>query len=90
MRGFLKNILLFIVPILIITLFFECYLRNKNTIYHEKEIGLVAGYEEIEVLILGNSHSHYGIDPNQISLDAYNMAMVGQSFYFEISTCVEI
>jgi hypothetical protein len=38
---------------------------------------------DIEVLILGNSHAAYGLDPRGFSLDAFNAASVNQSLYFD-------
>jgi hypothetical protein len=83
MKKFAKKLFIFaVVPFLIIFLF-DLWLRNINSIYKEKLKGLHKGSKNIEVLILGNSHASYGVDPNQFSMDAYNLANVSQSIYFD-------
>jgi hypothetical protein len=83
MRLFLKYIFVFLIPIFSYFIFFEIYLRGINTTYKIKEKELISNQNKIELLILGNSHSVYGIDPNQFDLIAYNLANVNQSLYFD-------
>jgi hypothetical protein len=54
-----------------------------NSLYKEKVNGLLEHANEIEILILGNSHATYGVDPNSFSTFAFNIANVGQSIYFD-------
>lgn len=83
MKKFFKNLLIFsfilIVPIGTI----DIWLRNMNTLHKEKLNGLHKNSINIEVLILGNSHANYGVNPKMFSLEAYNLANVGQSIYFD-------
>jgi len=51
--------------------------------YKQKRDQLVANADSIEILILGSSHSQDGIDPNQFTLYAHNLAFGGQSIYFD-------
>ncbi len=83
MKNFGKNILLFLIPLVIFIVGFDIYLWNINSIYKEKEKGLISNEDSIEILILGNSHANYGVDPKQFTLDAYNIANVNQSIYFD-------
>ena len=83
MKRFLKTLFFFAVPIVIISLFFELYLRNLNTIYKQKLNGLEENYNNIEMLVLGNSHAYNNIDPSQFDMEAYNMAGSNQSLYFD-------
>ncbi|PWA04849.1 hypothetical protein [Flavobacterium psychrotolerans] len=83
MKTFLKYLMIFMVPFIICFICFEVYLRQINTDYTEKEKGLILNQKNIELIILGNSHSTYGIDPNQFDLYSYNLANVGQSLYFD-------
>ncbi len=46
-------------------------------------MGLQKNAPEIEVLIAGNSHANYGVDPNCFSFNTYNIANVGQTIYFD-------
>ena len=83
MKNFLKNILLFVVPIVVGTIFIEVYLRTSNSMYLEKKKGLDECIEDVEILVLGNSHVHYGVDPNQFEFNVYNAAMLGQTLYYD-------
>jgi len=83
MKLFLKKILLFIFPLVIIVIMMDLYLANMNSLYKEKANGLLEHANEIEILILGNSHATYGVDPSSFSTFAFNIANVGQSIYFD-------
>ena len=63
-------------------MFFELYLRNLNTIYKQKLNGLEENYNNIEMLVLGNSHANNDIDPRQFDMETYNMSGLNQSLYF--------
>tara|TARA_B100000795_G_scaffold250442_1_gene218627 strand:+ start:410 stop:1423 length:1014 start_codon:yes stop_codon:yes gene_type:complete len=83
MKLFFKNILLFIFPLVIIVIMMDLYLENMNSLYKEKANGLLEHANEIEILILGNSHATYGVDASGFSAFAFNIANVGQSIYFD-------
>ena len=83
MKLFFKKILLFIFPLVIIVIMMDLYLANMNSLYKEKANGLLEHANEIEILILGNSHATYGVDPSSFSAFAFNIANVGQSIYFD-------
>ena len=83
MKLFFKKILLFIFPLVIIVIMMDLYLANMNSLYKEKANGLLEHANEIEILILGNSHATYGVDPSSFSDFAFNIANVGQSIYFD-------
>lgn len=83
MTKFLKNILIFSFILLIPIEVFDIWLRNMNTLHKEKLSGLHKNSENVEVLILGNSHASYGVDPKMFLLEAYNLANVNQSIYFD-------
>lgn len=83
MRKFIKYLIYFALPFIILVGFFEIYLRQIDTTYTEKEKGIIQNQKKIEVLILGNSRATLGIDPNQFDLYAYNLANVAQPFYYD-------
>ena len=51
--------------------------------YRQKRDQLIANADSIEVLILGSSHAADGVDPNQFTLYAHNLAFGSQSIYFD-------
>jgi hypothetical protein len=83
MKRFLSRLFIFFLPFLVVTVFFEIYLRSVNTIYKEKLSGLHKNEKKAEMLLFGNSHANYDIDPNQLDAKAYNMAMVNQSWFYD-------
>jgi hypothetical protein len=83
MKKFLFNFLIFVIPILIVGVVMEIYLRKTKNVYEIKADQLTDNAKKINVLILGNSHATYGVDPNQFGLYAFNVAQVSQSIYFD-------
>lgn len=83
MIKFLKHIALFLVFPLFVIILSDTYLRNKNTLYSEKYNTAIDDADKIEILILGNSHANYGVDPNAFNNYAFNLANVNQSLYFD-------
>jgi hypothetical protein len=67
----------------IIVLLSDTFLRNQNSLYKEKHEGALKYKDSIEIIILGNSHANYGVDPDAFDLFAYNLASPAQSIYFD-------
>jgi len=61
----------------------EIYLRQLPTTYTAKVEGLACTADSVELLILGNSHATFAVDPNQMDEYAYNLAQVNQSLYYD-------
>lgn len=61
----------------------EIYVRTMPSQYKQKRDQLIANGDSIKILVLGSSHAMDGIDPNQFTLYAHNMAFGGQSLYFD-------
>jgi hypothetical protein len=83
MRPFFIRCFFFLIPILLVLGLVEMFLRHAPISYKIKEAQLTADARAIELLILGNSHATYGLDPRLISLNAFNIASVNQSIYFD-------
>ena len=83
MSDFLKKVAVFLTIPLILVLISDVYLRNKSSLYKEKYRGALETANELEILILGNSHANYGVDPAAFDNYAYNLANVNQSIYFD-------
>ena len=83
MRNFLYRIFLFFIPVIIIIIGCEIYVRNMPSQYRQKRDQLIANADSIEVLILGSSHTMDGVDPNQFTLYAHNLAFGSQTIYFD-------
>jgi lysophospholipase L1-like esterase len=79
MKLFLKKVLIFLIPVAAFLCLFEALLRSIPNEYSYKKERMITDAQNIEVLILGNSHSLFGIDPEFISPCAFNSANVSQS-----------
>ena len=64
MRQFILRTLMISLPIVVIAILIEILLRNVPNDYQEKKEYLDKHASEVETLILGSSHSFYGINPS--------------------------
>lgn len=82
MKKLLIHISLFLIPVLTVWILAEVFYRtvpNNYTYKHEQ----ISKKDDIEILILGDSHTFYGINPEWFSLKAYNLSNVSQTIYFD-------
>lgn len=71
---------------LAITLIFilESLARFSPNIYKEKERFMTSlEAKKIETLILGSSHMYYGVNPELMSMPAYNLALTSQDIFYD-------
>lgn len=72
-----------IFPILFI-LCFDMYLRSLDSSYSAKYEQLMELNDKIDVLVLGNSHATFGVDPrNMPDFNVFNLANGNQHIYFD-------
>lgn len=83
MKYFLKRVFIFLIPVLGSILCIEFYMRSFNSTYDLKLNSLIDESDKIEVLILGNSHAAFDVDPSQFDQYAFNLAQPAQSLYFD-------
>lgn len=83
MKKLYGNILIFLIPVFIVWLGVELFYRCTDTAYTEKNKQLRTEYSDAEVLVLGNSHALYGIDPEYFDSRTYNVANISQTLYFD-------
>ena len=79
MKKFISKTIFFLLPILVLAVIMEISLRAIPNDYKQKRDYMDSHSDEIEVLVLGSSHSLYGINPKYFSQKTYNMAYVSQS-----------
>jgi len=80
---FLCKLLLFLVPLLTLLGYAEVRLRRVPNGYNTKRAFLEQQLDSVEVLVLGSSHAYFGIDPQCLSLRAFNLAFTSQSLYYD-------
>jgi hypothetical protein len=83
MKIFIKKIVLFILPILFIGLAMEVLLRRIPNDYKLKRYLLEKNASDLEVLIMGNSHSFYGVNPEYLSASAFNASHISQTLEYD-------
>ncbi|WP_107040027.1 hypothetical protein [Brumimicrobium mesophilum] len=83
MKQFYKKLTIFLVPIIVITVVLEIGLRNIQNDYKLKSDYLDKNAGEIETLILGSSHSFYGLNPELFSSNTFNTANLFQDIHFD-------
>ena len=85
MKSFLKYILLFFVPLAVLLITMEILLQSIPNNYKIKSDYIEHHSEEIETLILGNSHTYYGLNPEWMNPHTFNMSNVSQSLDIDLA-----
>lgn len=83
MKKFLIKSILFISPLLLCFIYLEVELRSLDTFLKQKKEYLESNVENIEVLVLGNSHALNGINPADFNLNTFNLGMGSQSLFYD-------
>ncbi len=83
MKIFLKQTLLFLSPLMVLMLIAEILLQNIPNDYKYKKSYLDAHSGELKVLVLGNSHAYFGINPEFSSENMFNAAYISQSLNYD-------
>ncbi|MDO5510291.1 MAG: hypothetical protein Q4F57_06315 [Weeksellaceae bacterium] len=77
MKWFIIKILLFAVPVLVALTALELYARDNY--FAKKKAYLDANKQQAEVLVLGSSHMHYGINPLEMQPTTVNMSLLASA-----------
>ncbi len=82
MYKFIKKIFVVLLFFMLITSVFDIWLRSQKLSYAAKYEGLIKAKDKVELIILGNSHANYGVNPSVFkNIYAYNLANVSQKIY---------
>ncbi|MDE6371030.1 MAG: SGNH/GDSL hydrolase family protein [Duncaniella sp.] len=85
MHRFLKNILRFSCIIIVLLGLTEAAMRMLPSAYADKDRNLRARSAEIATLILGSSHTYYGLNPKEMGDSVFNLANVSQSPEYDLA-----
>lgn len=83
MLKFFKKLSFFIAVIAIAWLCLEVFYRITPNNYTVKTNNIQTKYKDSEVLILGNSHTFYGLNPDWFKNKAFNVANVSQTLFYD-------
>lgn len=61
----------------------ELFYRSVPNNYTYKHEQISNKMDDVEILVLGDSHTFYGINPEWLSLKTYNLSNVSQTIYFD-------
>ena len=78
MKKFLKYCLFFVLPLLIAAIPVEYMIRQVPNPYKYKYEWMQKNAEDVEILVLGSSHTFYGIRPEFFDGKAFSLANVSQ------------
>lgn len=84
MTKFVLKSILIITPVILVVLTMELLVLNIPNVYKYKKEYMDSNSNQIETLILGSSHSYFGIDPIYFSKNTFNAAYTAQFPYFDI------
>jgi hypothetical protein len=83
MKKLLKKSFLYLLPIFLVFIVFELFYRLVPNNYTLKAINIPKNYDKAEVLIFGNSHTFYGLNPEHFDKPTFNISNVSQTLYFD-------
>ncbi len=83
MKKFLTKTIIILLPIILVWIVTETILKQIPNNYKYKSTYLNENIKDIQILILGSSHSFYGVNPTYFTYKAFNSANVSQTFDYD-------
>ncbi|TRW22978.1 hypothetical protein FMM05_14870 [Flavobacterium zepuense] len=83
MRKFLIKLNYFLIPVVLGWLLLEIFYRAVPNNYTEKNKHIRGSYNDCQTLILGNSHTFYGLNPDDFTAPAFNISNVSQTLFYD-------
>jgi hypothetical protein len=83
MKKLISKFLLFLLPFLVFFLVIEVFYRITSNNYTTKKDILIKKSSAAEILILGNSHTFYGLNPKYFNEKTINISNISQTIYFD-------
>ena len=83
MRKFIINSGFFLGIILIVWVGIEIFYRTVPNNYSVKNKYIKNAYNDAEVLIMGNSHAFYGLNPDFFSIKSFNLSNISQTVFYD-------
>ncbi len=83
MNKFITRLLLFLLPIFAMVLYAEIKLATIANSYTTRRANLERNLEKITTLVVGSSHTFWGVDPAQFTEFGFNLGHAHQSVYYD-------
>lgn len=84
MGKFILRILIFLIPLLMILTALEYIAQSSPNSYRYKNDYIANNCDSVNTLILGSSHTFYGINPEILGNNSFNLANVSQDLKFDL------
>lgn len=84
MRKFVYQIVVFSVAVLCLLGLAEVYVESQPNPSRDKHAWMLRHSDEVETLVLGNSHTFYGVSPSLLGNHAYSLAQVSQTYRYDL------
>ena len=92
MKSFISKILLFSSFVIAFISIGELLVRRVPNPYSYKHQWMLNNAKDVETLVLGSSHTYFGINPEKFTAETFNLAFTSQNFeydYFLLNQYVE-
>jgi len=83
MKKFLKYSIVFLVMVALLMAVCELIVRNAPNSYTVKDQWMQANASQVKTLVMGGSHTYYGVMPSEIGDSVYNLANVSQGHEYD-------
>ena len=83
MKKIIYKTLFFLTPIVLLLLGVELFYQIVPNNYTSKSQHIQKKYDDTKILILGNSHAFYGLNPKYFDKSTFNLSNISQTLYFD-------
>lgn len=83
MKKLIHKTTVFLLPILVLLLGIELLYQIVPNNYVLKNENVKKRYDDVKVLIFGNSHTFYGLNPKYFDKPTFNLSNISQTLYFD-------
>lgn len=84
MGKFILKATIFIIPLIAILVGLEYIAQTTPNAYRHKDVFITNNCDSINTLILGSSHTFYGVNPEYLEYNSFNLANVSQDLKFDL------
>lgn len=82
-KKFLIKLIGFLSPIILVVIIIEYSLSKIPNSYNKKKAYLEHQLDSIQILVTGNSHSVFGINPSFFSPKGFNVSNISQNLFYD-------
>lgn len=84
MKKFLLHTAVFSIVVLTLVVCAEVYVERLPNSYRDKHAYMLQHSDEVETLVLGSSHTYYGVCPSDLGERAFSLANISQTYRYDL------